>query len=192
MFNYKILTALFFGIVVSELFFANIDAALCGRNREGEDPGIPLSQIKFNVLKMDSYEQDIKKSLDGVYNTLDKLLKHPYLGAAMVISLGMIGKFMLTTIQIFTNKGGKFNSVLAKQIVDTAEKLDLENNIHHFISTMTHIHRSLDRIANNRTIQEDATLTNIHRDLEIQMKISIVKLEFIENIQFFRLLHCWC
>lgn len=119
---------------------------------------------------MDSHEKEITKSLNGVYNALDKVLKNPYLGVSLVIGLGTIGKLLIATINTFTNKSGKFNSVLAQMIVSTAEKLDLENNINQFISTMTHIDRSLERIANNRSIQEDATLTNIHRDLEIQIE----------------------
>lgn len=80
-----------------------------------------------------------------------------------------VGSMLCAFVQSMADKTNKFHSTLAKQIVSTAEKLDLENNINHFTSTMKHVDRTLGRIVNNNAIHEDAELADIRRDLEIEI-----------------------
>ncbi|XP_031638098.1 uncharacterized protein LOC116350441 [Contarinia nasturtii] len=162
-------TALFLWLVICELFLTNVDATLCGTDREAQifDSRTPISEIHFNVLKLGSHEKTVKGSLENVYNKMDIALNK---GAFLLTMVSTVGGCLFGIVNTAMDKSGKFNSVLAKSIVNAAEKLDLENNINHFMSTMTHVDRSLARMAQNLSIHEDSELADIRNDLETQIE----------------------
>ncbi|XP_031629201.1 uncharacterized protein LOC116344685 [Contarinia nasturtii] len=109
----------------------------------------------------------ITDSFDKIQNIADKFVAK---ATFLLTMTPTVGGMLCGLVQTWTDKTNKFHSVLAKRIVDTAEKLDLENNIHHFISTMTQIDRTFGRIVNNLSIHEDAELADIRRVLEIEIE----------------------
>lgn len=126
----------------------------------------PFKEINFRVLKTDSNEQFITKSLDNVQHSLEKMFMPAFFLLTLIPN---IGGLLLGIVVTILDKSSRHNKMLAHIIVVTAERLDLENNINQFLSTMMHISRTLNRLSKNLSIHDDAELANIRRDLEIQI-----------------------